>query len=699
MQIGQLVVERTVAHRQAFAVTVAPPVGERDPRHPLRGRSGLVESLVGLCFSRGDGRLHVVHGMGGSGKTSLVLEVVHRVREHVLVWWVDARHGVGLEAGLRAVARQAGVRHGEMRSEDAADVLWSRLDQMTHRWVMVVDNVDDPALLDGPGRLSAGTGWVRPHSCPGGLVLITAREGTSRLWGANAVLHPMRMLEIADAAQILLDHAGLNVGTAAEAEELAARLGRLPLALRMAGSYLAEVNGMPGAFREPNTPVDFASYRHALDERTGRVDPAQVIAGTWAMSVELLHSRGLPLAGALLDLLASFADAPIPYTLALRPAMVASSVEGFEELDGPTLWRMLQELVDLGLVDLLSSAEDTSVPPNLKLHPLIRDSCQARARPAAAIALLGHAMQLEEVGTPEEPECWQAWQALAPHALDLLRRSEGLAEDVRLAVAGIAELVARYLQARGLFLQACREYEMVLQVRRTVLDSEDPQVLSSRHHLASVLHDLGELTQALAEYEDIWTVSRRVRGEDHPSTLTVQHEIARVLHDQGQLEAARQHLTVVLLSRRQQQGQSHPYTLAARHELARVLHDMGSLDEAQAEYEAVLDMRVQTVGAEHPRALTARHNLACLLKDRGRLDRARNEFERTLSARSRVLGEEHPRTLSTQFKLACVLREQGQAEQAHELLVKTLAASRRVLGHGHPDTVRAQSMLQSWDGA
>lgn len=655
-----------------------------------------MDSLVGLCLSGADGRLHVVHGMGGSGKTSLILEVVHQVREDVLVWWVEARHEVGLEAGLRAVARRAGVRHSELRNDDAADVLWGGLEQLGRRWVMVIDNVDDPAVLDGPGRLSAGTGWVRPHSCPNGLVLVTAREGSARRWGAGAVLHPVGTLDVADAAQILLDHAGPNAGTALEAGELAVRLGKLPLALRMAGSYLAEVSNMPGAFREPNTPVDFSSYRRALDERTGRVDPSRAVTGAWVMSVDLLHSRGLPLSGALLELLASFGDAPIPYTLLLRPDAVASSVPGFAELDGSTLWRMLQELADLGLVDLLPPADDVPAHPTVSLHPLIRDSCQGRTRPTSAIILLQYAVQLEEAGSPEEPEHWDAWQVLAPHAVDLVRRTDGLDVSARKAAAEAAELAARYLQARGLFAQACREYEAVLRVRTVLLDRDDPTMLSSRHRLASVLHDLGELPSALGEFETIWEASCRVRGEDHPSTQTVRHEIGRVLHDLGQLEAAREHLTAVFRTRRRLQGESHSHTLAARHELARVLHDMGNLDEAQTEYAAVLDMRIQTVGAEHPRALTARHNLACLLKDRGTLTLARHEFEFALSARSRVLGEDHPRTLSTQFKLACVLYEQGELEQAHRLLTGTLTACRRGLGDQHPDTVRAHSTLRAW---
>ncbi|MFE2302674.1 tetratricopeptide repeat protein [Streptomyces sp. NPDC059445] len=698
MQIGQLIVESGGGYRDSPAVTVMPPMELRDPLYPLRGRESLVDALTRLCLT-GDGRLHVLHGIGGSGKTSVVLEVVHHVRDHVLVWWVDARHGLGLQAGLRAVARDAGAPPARVLSEDAADVLWRHLAAMRNRWVLVVDNVDNPALLDGPGRLASGTGWIRPHVSALGLVLITAREGARRAWGASAVLHPLETLSAGAAQRILQDRAGPNGGTARAAEELADRLGRLPLALRMAGSYLAEVNGMPGAFREPHTPLDYAAYRRALDERLGQVDAAQAVADSWSLAMELLSSRGLGQAENLLNLLASFADAPIPFTLVLRPTAVSTTVDGFAGLDGTLLWRMLQELAALGLIDLLGSAEadDPALLPSVKLHPLIRDTCHGRSAPAHAISLLEQALQLEEVGAPEDPTFWPVWQALAPHAMDLVRRTAGLADAVRLSAAQSAEHAARYLQAAGLFTAACREYETVLATRREVLGNDAPETLSARHYLANVLADLGDLTQALSAYTGILEDSQRIRGAAHPSTLTVQHEIARVLHGLGRYDESRHHLVAVLSARREQNGDRHVFTLAARHELARVLHFMGRLEEAQREYEAVLDIRMTTVGAYHPRTLTARHNLACLLKDLGQLDVAQAELERTLTARAQVLGEEHPRTLSTRFKLACVIHQRGSVNRGRELLRSVMDSSDRVLGPDHPDTVRSQDLLGSWE--
>ncbi|WP_327063938.1 ATP-binding protein [Kitasatospora purpeofusca] len=194
------------------AVTVAPPLGLRDPGRPLRGREETLERLEAeLAAEPGaEGRLLALCGMGGCGKTAIALEVAaRRSAAGCRVWWVEARNGPALEAALRAVARQAGATQEELERGDTADLLWSRLARLDTPWLLVVDNADDPALLDGPGTLSAGTGWIRPATGPGA-VLVTTRDSTRATWGQVARLHLLRPLtggRLDAAARILRDHA------------------------------------------------------------------------------------------------------------------------------------------------------------------------------------------------------------------------------------------------------------------------------------------------------------------------------------------------------------------------------------------------------------------------------------------------------------------------------------------------------------
>ncbi|MER7968524.1 FxSxx-COOH system tetratricopeptide repeat protein [Streptomyces sp. NPDC096080] len=673
------------------AVTVAPPLGLRDPQCPLRGRDALIEQLESALSVLASPRLQVLCGMGGAGKTAIALEVVHRrLCLAQQVWWVDAGQHTTLEAGLRAVARQAGAPDEQVRAGDAADVLWSYLARYERPWLLVVDNADEPALLDGAGRLSEGTGWIRLPANNAGSVLVTTRDSTPHTWGSACILHPVSPLtgdDLADAAQILRDHAGTMAGPPDDARRLAQRLGGLPLALRLASTYLADANRVPAAYHEPGTPMDFDSYHAALDRGLELVDRGNVIAQTWAMSLELLEQRGMPLTRPLLRLIATFADAPLPYTLLLTPQTLASAGE-LASLDGPGVWRLLTALAGLGLVDLPPAGVSDALP-TLRVHPLVRDASLDHAALGAAVTALHSAAFAHERAVPEEPDYWDHWRLLQPHALDLFHRATATESPHQTihSAGRTATLAARYLLARGLDSQARSEFEAILTHQRTSLGDTHPSTLTTRYELARVLHHEEELDRARSEFEAILTHQRTSLGDTDPSTLTTRYELARVLHGQGELDRARSEFEAILTHQRASLGDTHLSTLATRHELARVFYDQGELDRARSEFEAVLTHARASLGDTHPSTLTTRYSMAQVLHDRGELDRARSEFEAILTHARASLGDTHPSTLTTRHELAWVLHGQGELDRARSEFEAILTHQRTSLGDTHPSTL------------
>ncbi|MFJ1754730.1 tetratricopeptide repeat protein [Kitasatospora sp. NPDC088134] len=539
------------------AVSTAAPLGVRDAAAPLRGRDGLLAAVGADLRAPGAGRLVVLSGMGGCGKTSLALEIAagHPGR----VWWVDARSDSVLEASLRAVARQAGADPGQLAHGDAADVLWSALGRLREPWLLVVDNADVPALLDGPGRLAAGTGWLRPTT-GAGTVLVTTRDGSPATWGPGARHHRVGPLteEVEGgpdaAAQILLDRAGPAAGAPAEARALAARLGGLPLALHLAGTYLARTLGTPPAYRAADTPVTFAGYHSAWNAGgPATLDHGQSLARTWSMSVALLEERGHPHARALLELIASFADADLPYTLLLTPDLLP-------DLDGPTLWAHLTALESVGFLTFSTAGS----LPLLRMHPLVRDASHTPPT-ETTVRLLVAAVLSEEIGEPDDPAAWPSWQALTPHVLEAFHRAEDLRTGELTEAAG---LVADHLHQAGLLGPARAEYEAVLAAQRELLGDNHSETLATRHNLAGVLRAQGHLQQARAEHEAVLAVQRDLLGNNHADTLTARHNLASVLHLQGHLPQARAEFEAVLAARCELLGDEHPHTVSTREALA-----------------------------------------------------------------------------------------------------------------------------------
>ncbi|MER5352376.1 tetratricopeptide repeat protein [Kitasatospora sp. NPDC002551] len=669
---------------QTVPVTVAPPLGRRDASRPLRGRADVLARLE--AAPAGD-RLLVLCGMGGCGKTALALELAARRAEAgCRVWWVEARNGPALEAALRAVARRAGAGSEELERGDTADVLWSRLARLDTPWLLVVDNADDPALLDGPGALNAGTGWIRP--APGsGTVLVTTRESSPATWGPLARLHPLQPLtgaHLDDAARVLRDHAPDTAGTGAEAQTLAARLGGLPLALYLAGAYLTEAARTPAPFRAPGTPTTYADYRRAWEERPQGLDPEHALSRTWAMSLDLLEQRGHTHARRLLELIASFADADLPYTLLLTPDRLTDAGP-LAELDGPALWQHLTALATLGLIDLPDAVPDTL--PVLRLHPLVRDASRTPEASAIAAAVLTEAGLADETGIPEDPESWEVWGLLAPHILESFHRVEpGRLTDLSDFTEAV-DLAARYLHVGGLLTQARAEFEELLAFERERVGDTEPSPVAIRHHLAAVLRDLGEFEAARAELESVLGVERERVGDTDPITLHTRHELALVLTGVGELEAARVEFESLLVIRRDHLGDSDPLTLTTRHELGRILYGQRKLEAARAEFEAILATKGEEFDRDHPATLATRHHLALVLRDLGESEAARAEFEAILAARRGRLDEDHPAALATRAAIAQLLCDLGELEAAREQYEAVLAIRRVRMGEAHPQTL------------
>ena len=688
---------------QLDAVSTAPPLGRRSAERPLRGRSGLLTELLALLDQPDDApRTWVLHGLAGCGKTALALEVTHRaLLQGTHVWWVSATDRTGLVASLYAVARQAGANPEQLAHDSAPDVLWRCLSTYPGRWLLVIDDANDPDLLGSPpGRQADGTGWIRPWHDERGLVVVTTQEGDPARWGSWCRLRQMKALDRHHATQVLLDHADERAGSADDAAGLADRFGRLPLALRLAGTYLAATTQVP--WRDSNAIHTFADYKAALD--AGRLgisdDTGQEIGSVWELSIELLERRGIHEGKQLLSLLAIFADAPIPYVVLLDPVTLSKSPL-FPGFDGMRLWRSLQALAHVGLLDLTDhepTAVNTRASAVLRVHPLVRDASlrwtDLDNDPAEYLAIAAALLHAAIDGTqPGETSTWPVWQGIAPHVFHVARKLvtvTGVATAVVEQVTHTAELVADYLRDRGLYERADEELAAVVDICGHMLGNDHPVTLNCRRFRAFLIHDLGDYRLAETEYQSVLEAQRSLLGDEHLDTLHTRNGLAHVRQHLGRYDLAEAEHRAVLRARRRLLGDDHVDTQIARCDLAAALRGLRRFEQAESEYRAVLDFRSRTLGGEHRHTLNARYHLASVLHDLKRYDEAESEYQAVFDVESRVLSDDHPDVLGTRFKLAHMLHHRGQHTAADAALREILETRRRVLGDEHPIVVESQ---------
>ena len=586
---------------------------------------------------------------------------------------------------MRAVARRLGLSQEDLGHGDAADLLWQRLMEKQDSWLLVIDNADDPQVLAGAGTCVAdGRGWLRPVTGQTGMVLITSRDGSAASWGSWCHLHRLGMLLPGEAAAVLADHSGrhLRLGSADDAEMLAVRLGGLPLALKIVGSYLASAAAIPTAFTDVGTITTYEEYRKAMDagraeavfmqpgKQLTEVEARTLIGQTWQLTLDRLEARQLPEARQVLRLLATFADAPVPYELLLNPRVLAANAV-LRNVTGTRLWQAMTALYDFGLLEMSSAPPGSAEISVARLHPLVRDtscpeagSAERRAFLKVAARLLNQAVKFQG---PEDPLSWPTLQTLAPHVDQVFRDLQAepaFPHSATISAAYTMYLIARYRSAQGLRAQAEMDYRDVLEVQLRTLGPEDQHTLATRFAIAKEMASRGDHAAAEAEYRAVLEAELRVLGPDNSLTLSTQHQLAHAVAARGDHAAAEAEHRAVLEAAMRTLGPDHPTTLSTRHCLAHEIAARGDHATAEAEHRAVLEAELRILGPDHPHIVMTRRCLARDIAARGDHAAAEAELRDVLETHLRIFGPDHPFTLAARGDLAQEISARGDRAAA-----------------------------------
>jgi tetratricopeptide (TPR) repeat protein/cellulose biosynthesis protein BcsQ len=684
------------------------PPGSRIPFGPNANFTGREEALKALARAllHGDGATLItqaVLGMGGIGKTQLAVEFAHRYgRFFHGVHWINAAQPEGIAGEIATCGQKmAAAREAPFPQKMPDQLAWTLATwQQGKRRLLILDNLED---------ISAAREWLG-QLCGGPLrILLTARRAD---WPADLGLSPHSLDTFTPEESHAFLQRYLPEDEVQALDNLAERLGHLPLALEMAGRYLKRRRRkrVVDYLEELDQPLHHHSMRNWREELGNPTGHDLDMMATFALSWEEISDE----TAQRLFLIAGYCapGEPIPYKLLERAA----------DLEQDVCDETLDRLISLGLLDLKAS----NVGPTI--HPLLSEYARASDMTlgkdllsdlsSAMMAATGEAL---DTGFPER------FQLLRPHARAVAKWAEekgieqagmlwsnlgshlyivadyaGARASLRRALALWREaygeehpLVATALNNLGNVQQTLGDlegargsYEQALRIDEAAYDPDHPNVAQAINNLGSIQQDLGDLEGARGSYERALRIDEAAYGPDHPNVARDVNNLGSVQQALGDLEGARASFEQALRIDEAAYGPDHPNVARDVNNLGSVQQALGDLEGARASFEQALRIDEAAYGPDHPNVARDINNLGSIQQDLGDLEGARGSYERALRIFEQVLGLEHPNVATLVNNLGLVQQDLGDLEGARGSYERALRIDEAAYGPDHPNVAR-----------
>ncbi|KIM93182.1 hypothetical protein OIDMADRAFT_138250 [Oidiodendron maius Zn] len=684
--------ERTIRQHPGDAPWIVP----FDRNHCFTGRESQLSQLQDMLFIKDQTTKIAVTGLGGVGKTQLVLELIYRIREEhreCSIIWIPAIHIENLQQAYRDVGQRLGIPGWEDNKSDIKKLVKEYLSkESAGQWVLVFDNADDIDMwIKNPENGSLPLIDYLPRSKRGCIIFTTRDRKTAVKLANQNIVEALAMSE--ETAKDILQNYLVNKGlldNETDTKVLLGQLTYLPLAIVQAAAYINE-NGILLADYlllledQEEEVIDLLSEEF---EDSGRYrNVKNPVATTWLISFERIRLRD-PLAAEFLSFMACIDPKSVP------PSLLPPGPSRKKEVDA------------IGTLDAYSFITRRSGGLAFDIHRLVHLATRGWLRKEEVLAQWTERAiaRLEDVFPDNDHQnrsVWRRYLAHASYALkpNLLEKCSGYRINLARKLGMCFYSDGRFNEAEGLFVQVMKSTKRELGIEHpstlTIMNNL-ASTYQSQANLATIFRNQGRWKEAEDLEVQVMEIRKKVLGAEHPDTLRIMNDLVLTLGNQGRWKEAEDLHVQVIETTKRVLGTEHPDTLTSMYSLASMFRNQGRWNEAEELLAQVMEMRKRVLGVEHPSTLIIMNNLALIFWNQGRWKEAEKLNVQAGETRKRVLGVDHPDTLTSMANLAFTWERQGRDTEALELMEECIQLRTRVLGIHHPDTVSSLTALTCW---
>jgi tetratricopeptide (TPR) repeat protein len=649
------------------------------------------------------------------------------------VFWIHASNIDRIEQGYREIADRVKIPSREDPKVNILELVarWLQ-DDSKGTWLLVLDNLDDGAVLATPEAATRGPPssnresqfWqplsaYLPQSQNGSILITTRTRSVAAQLVERRDIIPIDPMTDID-ARVLLQRKLDGSTSEQDLQELASILEYMPLAIVQAAAYIQQKGAKYSVRRyieafQKNEKLQTSLLKYEAGQLRRDRDAKNSIMITWQISFDEIREKW-PASADLLSLMSYFDRQGIPEDVLKVRLREGEEVPGStqQEDDG-----VVEDEDDEGqdIEDVSASeADDEDVfeesVERLRSYSFVSIREDSRTFEMHGLVQLATRKWLD---LHKEDEKWKSqfsqklniafpngeylnWtlcEVLFPHAKSAERQRPKEDRSVR-EWAQILRKAGWYANVKGDYIEAERMCKLSARALKKLLGNDDIETSYSLGQLASIYWSQGRWTEAEKMDVQVMETRKRVLGDEHPDTLTCMANLASTLCNQGRWTEAEKMEVQVMETRKRVLGEKHCDTLTSMANLASTLWNQGRWTEAENMFIQVMEIRKRVLGDKHPDTLTSMANLALTYRNQGRWTEAEKIEVPVMETRKRVLGDEHPDTLTSMNNLAFTMKEQERRDDGIQLMTECVQLRNRILGPEHPHTISAAAALAEW---
>jgi tetratricopeptide (TPR) repeat protein len=637
-------------------------------------------------FRKGHTEKIAVAGLGGIGKTQLVLELACRFKEkyqNCPILWVPAMDIKSLEEAYLNIAQQLNISGWANNEINAKRLVQHYLNGINAgQWLLIMDNADDINMWTSrseSGSVRDGLMEFLPKSNRGCVVFTTRDEKVAvKLAHEHIKLTQMTKSEGIKLLRRHLVKQNEEIFDHDIAHALLEHLTYLPLAIVQAASYIRN-NGITIADylsllkeQEEEELIELLSEDFE-DEGRYRAAPNPT-AVTWLASFERIKSFDM-LAVKYLSFMSCVNSENIPKSLLPKGASRKAEMDA------------IGTLVAYSFIS--KRHDEQSVDVHRLVHLAVRywlkkEGCIDQWTEEAISRLVEVFPTINDTTRP----IWRSYLAHAQHVLkyESAHRNRPLSPELKIIVQRCLYDDGRLHEAEILLLQ-------IIRWQRNMLGNAHVDTLTSRYNLAMVYASQGHIKKSFDMQSLVVKDAAVSLSLDHELTLKSKSSFAATLTERGSYSDAEDLLNQVIDRQRNTLGKDHMDTLRSTISLGRNMLLQGRSKEAEKALLCILNAEDSASRGSQPLVLDTMLRLADVYIQQRRLELAETITLWVLEHYKKGLGQEHPITILTMLTLGRIYRDLRKDDSAQSLASQALQLGKGVLPAQHQLTYQAQYEL------